>query len=67
MNPIFNQMFSDDYRRFVLQEQQNITVHYVATPKLKFSVSKSEKGQKSKKKEDSPWLPKKPKKKDEDI
>ncbi len=62
MNPIIphvNQIFSDDFHKFVLQDQQPIMIEKAAFLKKKFPVDSPKKSKKSDKKEDSPWLPKK--------
>lgn len=47
MNPISNQMFSDDYQRFVLQTPHCHIVHKMDPPP--FKIKSAEKSQKSKK------------------
>jgi hypothetical protein len=59
-------IFSDDYHKFVLQDQPIIADPYATTPKQKFTLDATKKKKKAEKKEDSPWLPKKPKKKEAD-
>ncbi len=62
MNPIIphvNQIFSDDFHKFVLQDKQPIMIDKVAFLKKKFPVDSLKKSKKLNKKEDSPWLPKK--------
>ncbi len=58
MNPIDNKVFSDDFHKFVLQDNPIITVGYAASPKQKFTLEKTKKDKKPEKKQDSPWLPK---------
>lgn len=65
MNPI-EKVFSDDFHKFVLQDQPIVIDPYATSPREKFSLDKAKKKKKIEKKEDSPWIPKKPKK-DEDA
>jgi len=74
MNPISEAKFSDDYQKFVLQQQPNVDlIKNHIPPEKKFTLEeakKKKKEEKDKKKkqedkeqEDSPWIPKPPKNK----
>lgn len=52
-----NPLFSDDFHRFVLQDQPIPKIELTK----KFSLNSSKKDKKFEDKEDSPWIPKKPK------
>ena len=66
MNPI-NPVFSNDYNKFVLQREPIIIDPYTLNPPKKFTTEKSKDAKKAKKKEPSPWIPKKPKKNEDSL
>lgn len=74
MNPISDAKFSDDYQKFVLQQQPTVDLVKYHLPEKKFSLAEAQKNKKKdkeeekenkqeKEQEDSPWIPKPPKKK----
>ncbi|MBA3603247.1 MAG: hypothetical protein H0W50_06330 [Parachlamydiaceae bacterium] len=54
-----NPIFSHDFAKFVLQNLSPMVMPPVGVPR-QFSISPAKKTKKDMKKEDSPWVPKKP-------